>query len=53
MIFKIDAQGDTVYVQAATEPEAIDKLTAMMGPIPARLLTITVVKALPKGEELL
>ncbi len=52
-IFKIDAMGDTVYVNAATEPEAIDRLTAMMGEIPSRLLTITVVDALPDDEEFL
>lgn len=52
-IFKIDAQGDTVYIQAATEPEAIYKLTSAMGEIPTRLLTITIVDALPDGEEFL
>lgn len=52
-IFKIDAQGDTIYIEAATEPEAIDKLEAQMGDIPRSLLTISTVAKLPKGEELL
>lgn len=49
--FKIEAQGDTVYVEAPTEQGAIDRLTAMMGSIPRSLLTITAVAKLPKGEE--
>jgi hypothetical protein len=53
-IFKIDAQGDTVYVQAESEADALKRLDAAgMGEIPRSMLTLTVVKALPKDEEFL
>jgi hypothetical protein len=49
-IFKIEAQGDTVYVQASNQEEACDQLTEFMGPIPHDLLTFSEIKKLPKGE---
>ena len=52
-IFKIDAQGDTVFVKADSEKNAIARLTEFMGEIPRSLLTIEVVDALPTGEEFL
>lgn len=52
-IFKIEAQGDVLFIQAATEPEALDILTDKMGEIPASLLTVSVVDELPAGEEFL
>jgi hypothetical protein len=52
-IFKIEAQGDVVYVQAADKAAANARLTEMMGTIPLWLLTFTEVDALPKGEEFL
>ena len=51
--FKIEAQGDTVYVEAPTEQGAIERLTAVMGKIPRSMLTITPVKKLPENEECL
>jgi hypothetical protein len=51
--WKIVAQSDTVYVEAPDERGAKERLTAVMGEIPASLLTITEVKKLPKNEELL
>lgn len=53
LIFKFSAMGDTVYVKAQTEAEAMRKFTASMGDVPRSMLAINVVKALPKGEEFL
>lgn len=52
-IFKIDAQGDTVYVRASTKEFAYLQLTEKMGPIPIALLEFSEVQKLPNGEELL
>ena len=52
-VFKIEAQGDTVYVQAVDEDKARAELAEKMGPIPLELLTMTEVPELPEGEELL
>jgi hypothetical protein len=51
--WKIEAQDDTMYVEALTEAGAIDRMESFTGPIPKALLKITEVKKLPKGEELL
>lgn len=53
MIYKIEAQGDTVYVKAETQADALARLTEVMGTIPRSLLSISTVSKLPKGEELL
>ena len=53
MIHKIEAQGDTVYVEAESEDDAIATLNEKVGPIPRSLLTVSVVDVLPDGEELL
>jgi len=53
MIYKIEAEGDTIYVEADNRQQALERLTEFCGPIPEQLLTITTVKKLPKGEELL
>ena len=53
MIHKIEAQGDTVYVEAESEDGAVAVLHEKIGLIPRALLTVTVVNALPDGEELL
>ena len=52
-IFKVKAQGDTLYIQAPTKEDAHLQLTEKIGPIPERFLTWTEVEKLPKGEELL
>ena len=52
-IFKVEAQGDTLYIQAPTKEDAHLQLTEKIGPIPERLLTWTEVTKLPKGEEFL
>jgi hypothetical protein len=52
-IFKVEAQGDTLYIQAPTQEDAHLQLTEKIGPIPDRLLTWGEVKKLPKGEEFL
>ena len=53
MIYKIEAEGDAVYVEATDERKALARFTERIGPVPRSLLTISVVKKLPKGEELL
>ena len=52
-IFKIDAEGDTVYVNADNEKDAKARLHKIVGPMPDDLLTITEVEKLPEGEEFL
>jgi hypothetical protein len=52
-IFKVEAQGDTLYINAENEAHANQRLTKFTGPIPRPLLTFTEVKELPEGEELL
>lgn len=52
-IFKIEAEGDVVYVEAVDKAAATVRLTEIMGPIPASLLKWSSVDKLPKGEELL
>ena len=52
-IYKIEAEGDTVYVEADNEAAANKKLVKSMGFIPRSLLKFTVVDALPAGEEFL
>ena len=53
MIFKVEAQGDTLYIKAPTLEDAKLQLTEKIGPIPERLLKWSEVKKLPKGEEFL
>ena len=53
MIYKIESQGDAVYVKAESEEIAKQVLYNAFGKIPAKLLTISVVDKVPKGEELL
>ena len=52
-IWKCEAQGDTVYIEAATKADAEARLRAVMGDIPSALLTWTEVKKLPACEEFL
>jgi hypothetical protein len=52
-IFKIEACGDTVYIEAETKQLAKNELFAHMGAIPEKLLKWSEVAELPEGEELL
>ena len=53
-IFKVEAQGDVLYIQAASQENArIHLFEAMMGPIPDSLLQWSEVDVLPDGEEFL
>lgn len=42
-----------MYVEAENEPLALERLFSVTGPIPVSLLTVTPVKKVPKGEQLL
>jgi hypothetical protein len=53
MIFKVEAQGDTMYIQAADQLAAKNRLFDMVGEMPDRILKWTEVKKLPEGEEFL
>jgi hypothetical protein len=52
-IYKCDAEGDTVYIQARSEQEAKEILFSKMGEIPESLLSWSTVAKLPKDEEFL
>lgn len=52
-LFKIDAQGDIVYLLASSQEEAQRKFFEIRGEIPASLLTFSTVRHLPLGEEIL
>jgi hypothetical protein len=50
-VFKIEAQGDTIYIQAGTYQEALDKMFQITGPIPLHLMSYKILDELPNGEE--
>jgi hypothetical protein len=52
-IFKVEAEGDVLYIQAPTKEDAHLQLTEKLGPIPNYLLKWSEVKKLPKGEDFL
>jgi len=52
-IFKIEAEGDEVYVQATSEDEAKHILDTTVGGVMPDILTVTEVHELPEGMELL
>ncbi|GLS13588.1 hypothetical protein [Hydrogenophaga electricum] len=52
-IFRCDAEGDTLYIEAETVQEARTQLHEKVGPIPDSLLSWSVVVTLPDGETLL
>lgn len=52
-VFKVEAQGDTVYIDAFTRVEAQLILKQYMGDIPESLLTWSGPIPLPDGEEAL
>lgn len=50
-IFKCEAQGDTIYIKAASIDEALSRLIEYMGSgIPEELLTWTEVDKIPDGS---
>lgn len=52
-IFKVEAQGDTLYIRAPHKSDALRQLEEFAGPIPSSLLTWTEIAKLPKGEQFL
>ncbi len=52
-IYKVEAEGDVVYIEAVDKKAAEARLIEVMGPIPKSLLKWGTVSKLPKGEELL
>jgi hypothetical protein len=52
-IFKVEAQGDTIYIEADTKLEAENDLVDFAGDIPPELLTWTENVELPEGEEVI
>ena len=52
-IFKVEAEGDTMYIKRETLAEAKARLAEICGDIPPSLLKWTEVPKLPKGEEFL
>ena len=52
-IFKAEAQGDTMYIKAKDQADALRQLEEACGPIPSSLLTWSIVAKLPKNQELL
>lgn len=52
-IWKVEAEGDTLYIEADNFQAANDRLEKFMGIIPESLLKWAEVKELPEGEELL
>lgn len=53
MLFKVEAQGDTVYVRCDDGRDVPDILRKWMGNIPEGLYEVTKVDRLPAGEEAL
>lgn len=51
MIFKAEAEGDSMYVEADTRAEAYKKLNDFVGGIPSYLIKWTDDVELPEGEE--
>jgi hypothetical protein len=52
-IFKVDVEGDTIYIQAKTLRAAQDRFTSFMGEFPDGLLTWVEVDDAPEGEDFL
>jgi hypothetical protein len=52
-IFKFEAEGDSVYVEAEDIQKAHDRFEKFMGIMPDSMLTVTEVPELPEGEEFL
>lgn len=52
-IYKVEAEGDVVYIDAESEDAAFAYLTQKIGDVPRSLCTLTVVDELPADEILL
>lgn len=52
-IWKCEAMGDVIYIQAADKAAARARLFEVMGPMPDSILSWSEVKTLPEGEEFL
>lgn len=52
-IFKVEAEGDTMYINSDDLTQAKARLLKMVGPIPVHYLTWTEVTELPEGEAFL
>jgi hypothetical protein len=53
MIFKVEAQGVTLYIEAESRADASKQFEEKIGPIPSSMLTWTDDVELPDEEELL
>ena len=52
-IFKAEAEGDVVYIEAGDLDDAKKQFRAKVGDVPESMLTFTEVSELPQGEEFL
>lgn len=54
-VYKIEAEGDTLYYAAATEDEAYTRISMLVGRIPRSMLTFTKMarEQVPNSEEVL
>lgn len=52
-IFKVEAEGDTLYIQAESQKAARKQLHDKIGYVPDGMLTWSEVESLPEGQELL
>ena len=52
-IFKAEAEGDTLYIQAKNKKEAEERLETFCGELPPGMVHWTEGVKLPPGEELL
>jgi hypothetical protein len=52
-LFKVEAQGDTLYIRAEHQSDALRQLEEFCGPIPSSLLKWSEISKLPKGETVL
>lgn len=52
-IWKCEAEGDTVYIEAATEDAAYNYMADKIGRVPRRMITFSQVDAIPEDEVLL
>ena len=52
-IFKVVAQGDTMYIEAENQETAAEKLRTVCGEIPDHLLDWSEVAEAPEGETIL
>ena len=51
MYWKVEAEGDEVYVEARTIDEAERKFENAFGVIPKKLVKWTLIEELPEGQE--